>query len=380
MPMVKLEAALTLTSQESFRHPPFRKNRIFLEESRSNKITSLKCQSAHIPVSTCNMNECPSREPVIRGRYDHFLFHSESIPNKADQLKGSKLAFLHVARSTGFFTPMIEAVQPGSISGFTFYSPCLKMLRKHFFIDKNLHLGIHDWRFLIAPRRWPKQVELSFHVPHGQTLRDQPTPYEVATAILMAPSAHFWSYDVPVDHQFKCAESTLLWWLMGLPEECIMEHLRIDEDTLHWNLAYAIRRYMTRRRFKWWALGANLRPLATDRVQETIVEAFYAGSTLKAAFEGEDRPKDLAHHLRKLDDKAPLLAQLLTGRRIGPLERPLYRPDILWRSMEEKDEWWRRMHQDDTWQYNHLSRTYRNLATTPDWMVTPDWLPTERQG
>ena len=48
--------------------------------------------------------------------------------------------------------------------------------------------------------------------------------------------------------------------------------------------------------------------------------------------------------------------------------------------MEEKDEWWRRMHQDDTWQYNHLSRTYRNLATTPDWMVTPDWLPTERQG
>ena len=187
------------------------------------------------------MSKCPTREGALRGRYDHFLFHGKGEP----ALLKSKLAFIHIPRTTGLFTPMIEEEPYGEISGLTFYSPCLRMLRGVIQKRWNLRAGIYSRGFLIAPREWPGVMEKAFG------LQEPPTPAETATALLMAPSLHFWGYTSRVDFRFKCAESALLWWLMGLPEECMMKHLHLTRAALHLHLSYAISQMMRRDRFSW---------------------------------------------------------------------------------------------------------------------------------
>lgn len=287
---------------------------------------------------------------------------------------------------------MLEDQAYGSISGLSIYQSSLKALRGA--LSKRLFLwaGIYSRRFLIAPPEWPQEVLAAFK------LQDPPLPWEAATALLMAPSAHFWGYDRPVDMKFKCAESTLLWWLMGLPEEAIILHLNIpptrassravvpgQRKVLHEQLAYAISKLMTRRRFKWWALGSDLRRIVIHPTQRRIVRAYMDGTTLKDLRE-EVHGKEIQAQMKALEKKPAFRTQIATGKRIGPLCRPIYRDNILWRGLSEKEEWWKRTQECPPpgcgWQKGFIRQAHnqlRKFRDTPgmnprlnlNWLVLP---------
>lgn len=361
---------------------------IYTKESHLDGSKNWKCKSndKHLPKYDI-VNSCPSREGTIRGRFDHFIYHG---PQQAHlSLPKSKLAFVHIARATGLLTPMLEMEEYGSISGLSIYQSSLKTLRGA--IRKRFYLwaGIYSEEFMVAPVAWPQQVEEAFK------LQDPPTPWETATALLMAPSAHFWGYDRPVDHKFKCAESILLWWLMGLPEEAMIFHLNIpptrlsgqgvvpgQRKVLHNRLTYAISKLMTRRRFRWWALGSDLRRIAVHPTQKKIVRAYMQGTTLKELRE-EKHGKEIQAQMKALEKKPAFRAQITTGKRIGPLCRPIYRDNILWRTIEEKESWWKRTQECPPpgcgWQKKLIQKNHSQLREfRDDPKISPrpnlDWL------
>ena len=194
--------------------------------------------------------------------------------------------------------------------------------------DVNLLHGLYDKRAFVAPEKWPKEVRDSFR------LEDPPNPYEVATSILVEPYPNFWSVATGGNAQTRCDMSTLQWWLLGVPIECIETHL--GEKGVVGRLTNAVKHLMTRKRFAAWALGTNLIPACTNRAMLQVAEAFVLGKPATGA--GLTR-RMAADAQERLLDHPFIRTQLQTGARIGELCRPIYTSGILWLSVEEKEEW-----------------------------------------
>ena len=114
-----------------------------------------------------------------------------------------------------------------------------------------------------------------------------------------------------------------------------MEHLNVPRGTLYDKLAFAVSSLMQTKRFPLWALGVNFFPICTNRSMVRAATVLMLGRDTKSSVEME-QVKDALTKLRK----HPHIKWLLrTGYRINPAERPIYRPGILWQSVEEKAIW-----------------------------------------
>ena len=229
---------------------------------------------------------------------------------------------------------------------------------------------------MIAPLDWPKEMGEAWG------LDEPPTPYEVACALLMVPWPRYWSLTFKETPRIYCGQALLYWWLMGMDER-ITSHLlygqggspikkgvrrhhdywlnrsisslpshepdrralreattsllgKEDDNPLtsiHQLIAEFIRNAMTKPRFALWALGTNLVPACTDRKTAAVAAALMQGKTPGTGDVGVLRAQEklLAHPY--------IRSQLATGKRFAPVERTLYRPGIVWQSLEEKREW-----------------------------------------
>ena len=252
--------------------------------------------------------------------------HSRYIPT--DQVAATNLSFYHLALALGFCTPYIQTHQKWRMAGIPPFQRAIAGVRYGIWQDPNLLHGLYDKRAFVVPEEWPKEVSQAFG------LADPPSPYEVATAILVEPYANFWSFSTGGDAQTRCDLSLLQWWLMGVPMECLQTHLGKKGEV--GRLTNAVKHLMTRKRFAIWALGTNLMPACTNLPMLQVAEAFVLGKPPASGGLTRRRAKAAQD---KLFGHPFIDSQLRTGVRVGELCRPIYTSGILWLSVEEKEEW-----------------------------------------
>lgn len=249
-------------------------------------------------------------------------------------------------------------------------------LRYTLWSDRRLIWATAADGFMVAPLDWPKEMGDAWG------LADPPTPYEVACALLMVPWPRYWSLTFKESPRIYCGQALLYWWLMGMDER-IMAHLFYGQEgrpiercrrrhhdywlnkpisslsshepdrralreaiTSHLGkeggyplasgrqlMAEFIRNSMTKGRFRLWALGTNLVPACTDRKTAAVAAALMQGKTPGTG------DKEVLKAQKKLLAHPYVRSQLTTGKRLAAVERPLYRPGIVWQSLEEKREW-----------------------------------------
>ena len=249
-------------------------------------------------------------------------------------------------------------------------------LRYALWSDRRLIWATAADGFMIAPLDWPKEMRAAWG------LEEPPTPYEVACALLMVPWPRYWSLTFKESPRIYCGQALLYWWLMGMDER-IMAHIVSGQEgrpiekaerrhhdywlnksirslsshepdrralreatTSHLGKEGAnpltsnrqlmvefIQNAMTKPRFALWALSTNLVPACTDRKTAAVAAALMQGKTPGTGDAGvlKAQHKLLAHPY--------IRSQLTAGKAIAPVERTLYRPGIVWQSLEEKREW-----------------------------------------
>ena len=235
----------------------------------------------------------------------------------------------------------------------------IEILRSLIYRCTPLRMGIWDERLFVAPPAWPHTMDPM----KAFGLKEPPTPYEVACALLVAPvTTNFWGFrDIPL-----VARSVTFWWLAGMPEEGILGFLRDHPTTKGKGSATVIpgllekyfRHAMESRKFKIWALGSNPIPACASRLTARLVKEVLNGE-LKGAVQAprpEKRAWDtfLAHPY--------IRSQFRTGIRRCAIPRKLYRPGVVWETVIDKLEWTR-----------EEGEVQKQLQTTTEWLERRVW-------
>ena len=316
------------------------------------------------------MTPCPKH----RNPYTHLIQHSPYVENK--RLTRANIMVTHMCAAMYMRTPYIL----GSKARLDIYIPefmnTVNSLRYALWSDRRLIWATAADGFMIAPLDWPKEMRAAWG------LEEPPTPYEVACALLMVPWPRYWSLTFKESPRIYCGQALLYWWLMGMDER-IMAHVVSGQEgrpiekaerrhhdywlnksirslsshepdrralreatTSHLGKEGAnpltsnrqlmvefIQNAMTKPRFALWALSTNLVPACTDRKTAAVAAALMQGKTPGTGDAGvlKAQHKLLAHPY--------IRSQLTAGKAIAPVERTLYRPGIVWQSLEEKREW-----------------------------------------
>ena len=202
--------------------------------------------------------------------------------------------------------------------------------------DRSICHGFFHDEFLVAPEEWPQGIAQSWG------LKEPPTPYEVACAILIEPAPGFWQLAKGAD---PLSMSVTYWWLAGLHEEVIITLLGqgkralIPED-LYVLMGKFIRHAMTKGRFALWALGTNPIPACTTRHLSRAALALLEGKpmTRRGGHNGGNSHED-KKALEKLLTSPYITGQLKSGVRLAPIGRPLYKEGVVWENLPDKMEW-----------------------------------------
>ena len=201
--------------------------------------------------------------------------------------------------------------------------------------DRNFCHGVFHDGFLVAPKEWPEKLKLAWG------LREPPTPYEAACAMLIEPNRGFWQLAKGAN---KLEMSVTYWWLAGLSEPSINSLLgrshALVSDGLYAMMSNFIRHAMTKKRFAVWALGCNLVPACTSRHVSRVALALLEGKSMRRAggINGGSSHEDKAA-LKKLLEHPYIESQLKSGARITKIDRPLYKEGVVWPTMPSKVDW-----------------------------------------
>jgi hypothetical protein len=269
----------------------------------------------------------------MKGPYAHLLLRSPQIP--ATQLKGTQLTFLHIALSQGLYTPYIQAHEKWTTCSVKPFASALNGVRWMTWKHRPLAWGIFHESFMVAPSEWP--TGMNPQTAFG--LQEAPTPYEVACAVLQEPAKGFFQMSRGADERTKLSISVAYWWLMGLHPKVIQSLL--GREALVSELRRFIRHAMSKPRFRFWALGTNPVPLCTNRQMASIAASLMGGRPIPG--NQQSRAGGCDTRVRKLQkdllDHPSIRIQIKTGRRINPVERPLYSSGIIWQRLSKKLIW-----------------------------------------
>ena len=190
-----------------------------------------------------------------------------------------------------------------------------KILRK----DRRIHRIVTRPHFMVAPEQWPEGLWEGILV-------EPPTPYEMATFIIKPPP-----YIKPrLLRVSLCDRAALFWWLMGTETARVEEVLGIDPVQA---MRRAIYGYMEVPAAQLWFLATNPVPMCRNRQQAKAVSNVFQGiAQPNPTFRSQ---KDA---IARVVGTPYFKSQLLAGRPLVPVERPLYAPGIVWRSIAHKEE------------------------------------------
>tara|TARA_Y100001938_G_scaffold21674_1_gene27898 strand:- start:660 stop:1469 length:810 start_codon:yes stop_codon:yes gene_type:complete len=257
----------------------------------------------------------------------------------------------------GVYPPKFQKEKMWKISVIPQVRRNMDTLRAHLMKAPVLLSGLLDERMFVARPEWTEAQRYAFN------LKAPPSPYEVACALLQAPTAQFWGLARAKGFN-RCRYSMLLWWVAGLPEEAMIHHLGISSDELDWNLAKCIEDLMETDNFSFWALNPLMDVVCTTQSMRVILRRMREGrKTGTGAGLGEREAKDrlFAHPYYR--------AQLYSGKSDNPQPRPNFTPGIIWETLDERRKWER------TWDGKGLEwlmirrRMVRTLA--PQWAQLP---------
>lgn len=168
--------------------------------------------------------------------------------------------------------------------------------------------------FVVAQPNWPKEVEEAFG------LEDPPTPYEVASILLIQRNL---MHGLPIP---PLGKSAVLWWLGGVSESALDLVMPGWEE----EAAKLVRGLMSRPVFALWALGTDLSPLLTNRAKARALLSLDIGK-----YRTEREKLFRGYYVQTL---------LQSGQRINPVERRLPVPTPLWANHAERES-----HRDEGW-------------------------------
>jgi hypothetical protein len=258
---------------------------------------------------------------------------STKIPHK--QFQGTSVTLYHWALANGFYTPLIQREKKWGMCGNSRFRKSLEGIRWMIWKDLDLCHGVFHDGFLVAPKEWPKKSREAWG------LKEPPSPYEVACAILVEPQKGFWQLAKGAD---PVAMSVTYWWLAGLHGEAISNLLGGRRSLMSGGfdvlMSQFIRHAMTKKRFAVWALGTDLTPACTSRHVARAALALMRGTPMRRAggHNGGSSYEDKAA-LKKLLGHPYLVGQLRNGVRFAPIDRPLYKDGIVWSDLAAKIEW-----------------------------------------
>tara|TARA_R100000008_G_scaffold71776_1_gene49719 strand:+ start:249 stop:1166 length:918 start_codon:yes stop_codon:yes gene_type:complete len=260
---------------------------------------------------------------------------SSKIPK--NQLAKSTTTFYHWALANGYYTPHIEREKRWTMCGYPAFRRTLEAVRWCVWKERTLCHGVHHDGFLVAPNKWPPKSKAAWG------LKEPPTPYEAACAMLIEPQPGFWQLAKGAPGG-GLLQSVTYWWLSGLHPDAINNLLGRrrslvsgDYDVL---MSKFIRHAMTKGRFAVWALGTNLTPACTSRHVARAALTLLEGKRMQrtGGINGGSSSEDKAA-LKKLIGHPFITSQLKSGRRLAPIDRPLYKEGVVWPSLSGKLEW-----------------------------------------
>ncbi len=263
------------------------------------------------------------------------LYRSPEIP--ATQFAKSNTTLYHWALANGYYTPLIEREKKWTMCSNSAFRKTLEGIRWVVWQDRNFCHGVFHDGFLVAPKEWPEQVRAAWG------LKEPPTPYEAACAMLIEPSRGFWQLAKGAN---RLEMSVTYWWLAGLSEPSIRQLLggsqALVSKGLYGLMSNFIRHAMTKKRFAVWALGCDLRPACTSRHVSRVALALLEGKSMRRAggVNGGSSYADKAA-LKKLVEHPYIDGQLKSGARHTRIDRPLYKDGVVWPTLESKLLWLR---------------------------------------
>lgn len=239
----------------------------------------------------------------------------------------------------------------------------IEVIRSLVYKSTPLRMSMWDERLFVAPSEWPEGMDTF----RAFGLREPPSPYEAACALLVSPeaAANFWGFKgVP-----PLSKAVAHWWMAGMPEEAISnlvsgpptpkgpgtrslvsrQWVRLIEDYFQAT--------MQSRKFALWALGTNPVPACPNRVTAKIVKQVLNGEKRQKT---SNRPENRAWD--KFWEHPYIKTQMQTGIRRCPVERTLYRPGVVWPSLQGKIGW-----------TNQEGEVQAELAKTVAWLERRVW-------
>lgn len=245
----------------------------------------------------------------------------------------------------------------------------MKVIRDLVYRSTALRMTMWDERLFVAPSDWPT----GFDALRAFGLHEPPTPYECACALLVAPSSsRFWGFKgIP-----PLGKAVAYWWMAGMQPEAIAELVRGTTlgPVMPWQrlMETYFQQAMKQRKFALWALGTNPIPACANRKAAQIVEAALQGKRLGLGT--SSRPYQRAW--KGVLEHPYIATQFKTGRRQLPIERTLYRPGIVWPTLEEKLEHFRRSGPDNEYLATTIAWLERRVYHPPKWLrplTTTGW-------
>jgi len=264
----------------------------------------------------------------------HWLTHQST---KSVPVNGFRILTLDLALATYTEVPLI-AKNP--VLGYPIVPDKIRHIRH--FLYKNNELALHTVcphsDFFVVPKDYPKEAHSAFG------LRNPPSPYELAAAILHPPHRCFWGEAGHKKYSpaLRCANSALKWWLLGIPLSLLGKRTSQAPEVL---LCQAIEHLCRTVQFKLWASAIDPRALITTRDQARVAASILQGTKLPRAVrkDGTIRKSMNKRYIsaRKQINKKPLLAAAFQRARIPTIDRPLYTPGIVFRTKQAKLDWLR---------------------------------------
>ena len=227
----------------------------------------------------------------------------------------------------GYDTPFLQTEKKYQRKLNPKFAQNLQYIRKWTLAHPLLGCGLLDERFGVAPPEWPSQIREAWK------LEQIPTPYEMACAMLHAPSQRFWC---SLESSNPIALSMLYWYLAGMPSRAIAEIFGVTPQTVYNRIASLITWAMGTPRFALWSLSTDLIPVATNIQRARAAAALWRGESMTKWLSD---PKEAHEILQSMADSPYIRAQLARGRAYQPIPRPIYSPGFVWSTLEAKREW-----------------------------------------
>lgn len=256
--------------------------------------------------------------------YLHFLLHGQIGGSRGERENGGPLANTNVVYETfvsaiNLYPPWLRAKDMHWAMHMERVKKVVLALRKVLRRDRRIHEIIASPGFMVAPEEWPEGL-------WDGILVSPPTPYEMATFIMKPPP-----YIKPrILRVSICDRAALFWWLMGTETAGVEEVLGIKPVQA---MRRAIQGCMEVPAAQLWFLATNPVPMCRNRQQAKAVSNVFQGIA-----QPDPTFRSQKDAIASVVSTPYFKSQLLAGRPLVPIERPLYAPGIVWRSIAHKEE------------------------------------------